>query len=61
VRIDGAAASTEIVDRLVTAGRRSFAYISGRASSWVDKKRRGWFSDALAAFSHRPPDFLIDR
>lgn len=48
VRIDGAAASTEVVDRLVADGRRSFAYISGRASSWVDKKRRGWFSDALA-------------
>lgn len=48
VRTDGAAASAEIVERLVADGRRSFAYISGRASSWVDKKRRGWFSDALA-------------
>ena len=41
VRIDGAAASTEIVDRLVTAGRRSFAYISGRASSSGGREAQG--------------------
>jgi len=43
VRIDGAAASTEVVDRLVADGRRSFAYISGRASSWVTRSAGAGF------------------
>ena len=28
-------------------GRRHFAYLCGRNSSWIDKKRRYWFSSAL--------------
>lgn len=48
VRLDSSAASAEIVDRLVAQGRRSFAYLSGRAGSHVDKQRMTWFSEALA-------------
>ena len=48
VRIDGEAASSEVVDRLVDTGRRHFAYLSGRDSSWVDKHRHAWFGAALA-------------
>ena len=48
VRIDGEVASSEVVERLVNGGRRHFAYLSGRDSSWVDKQRRAWFASALA-------------
>jgi DNA-binding LacI/PurR family transcriptional regulator len=47
VRLDGAAATGEIVDHLVGLGRRHFVYLSGRASSHIDKQRRGWFATAL--------------
>ena len=49
VRLDSSAASAEIVDALVAHGRRRFFYLSGRASSHVDKQRMAWFSAALAA------------
>lgn len=48
VRLDAAAATTEIVEHLVAQGRRHFVYLSGRASSHVDKQRMGWFAAALA-------------
>ena len=50
VRIDGEAAASEVVERLVNGGRRHFAYLSGRDSSWVDKQRRAWFASALARY-----------
>jgi DNA-binding LacI/PurR family transcriptional regulator len=48
LRVDGAEASSQIVDKLVDDGRRHFAYLCGRNSSWIDKQRRNWFSAALA-------------
>ena len=48
VRLDGAEASLQIIDKLVGDGRRHFAYLCGRNSSWIDKQRRNWFSSALA-------------
>jgi DNA-binding LacI/PurR family transcriptional regulator len=48
VRLDSARASAEIVAHLVKAGRRRFAYLSGRESSHVDKQRLHWFATALA-------------
>lgn len=48
VRLDAAAATSEIVDHLVAQGRRHFVYLSGRASSHVDKQRMAWFAAALA-------------
>ncbi|MHA6689709.1 LacI family DNA-binding transcriptional regulator [Devosia sp. A449] len=49
VRLDASAATGEIVEHLVGLGRRHFVYLSGRASSHIDKQRMGWFADALAA------------
>ena len=49
MRLDTSAATAEIVDHLVAQGRRHFVYLSGRASSHVDKQRMGQFSAALAA------------
>jgi DNA-binding LacI/PurR family transcriptional regulator len=48
LRVDGAEASSQIIDKLVGDGRRHFAYLCGRNSSWIDKQRRNWFSSALA-------------
>jgi len=48
VRVDGAEAASEIIDKLVGDGRGHFAYLCGRTSSWIDKQRREWFSGALA-------------
>ncbi|MDQ0470978.1 LacI family DNA-binding transcriptional regulator [Labrys wisconsinensis] len=48
IRIDGARAAAEVIAKVVGDGRRRFAYLSGRGSSWIDKLRRGWFADALA-------------
>lgn len=48
ILVDASAASAEVVDRLVTQGRRRFGYLSGRSSSHVDKRRLAWFSAALA-------------
>ena len=48
IRIDGSAAAATIIDKVVGDGRKRFAYLSGRSSSWIDKQRRSWFSDALA-------------
>ena len=57
VRVDGAEAASEIIDKLVGDGRKHFAYLCGRNSSWIDKQRRDWFSSALVrlglAFEHR--------
>ncbi|MDE0305856.1 MAG: LacI family DNA-binding transcriptional regulator [Albidovulum sp.] len=47
VEIDGGAAAEEIVQKLVADGRRHFAYLGGRKSSWIDQKRQGWFAAAL--------------
>ena len=47
VRVDGAEAASEIIDTLVGDGRKHFAYLYGRNSSWIDKQRRDWFSSAL--------------
>ena len=49
VRLDSSAASAEVVSLLVAQGRRHFAYLSGRSSSFVDKQRLSWFSAALSA------------
>lgn len=48
IRIDGSAGADAIISKMVADGRRHFAYLSGRASSWIDKQRQVWFSDALA-------------
>lgn len=48
IRIDGAAAAAEIVDKVVKDGKRRFAYLAGTSTSWIDKLRRSWFTDALA-------------
>ena len=48
VRLDASAATSEIVEHLVAQGRRQFVYLSGRASSHVDKQRMAWFAAALA-------------
>jgi len=48
VRLDATAATTEVVNHLVAQGRRRFVYLSGRASSHIDKQRMGWFAAALA-------------
>ncbi len=47
VRVDGSKAAVEVVDKLVKDGRRHFAYLTGRKSSWIDKQRKAWFADAL--------------
>lgn len=47
VRLDATDAAAEVVDRLVAQGRRHFAYLSGRATSHVDKQRQAWFARAL--------------
>ena len=47
VRVDGSEAASEIIDKLVGDGRKHFAYLYGRNSSWIDKQRRDWFSSAL--------------
>ncbi|MDB5612967.1 MAG: LacI family transcriptional regulator [Devosia sp.] len=48
VSLEGAAATKEIVDHLVQQGRQRFVYLSGRASSHVDKQRQAWFSQGMA-------------
>ncbi len=48
VRVDGAGAASQIIDKLVGDGRRHFGYLCGRNSSWIDKQRRDWFNGALA-------------
>jgi DNA-binding LacI/PurR family transcriptional regulator len=48
VRLDSSAASAEVIDRLAGLGKRRFSYLSGRASSYVDKQRMAWFAAALA-------------
>jgi DNA-binding LacI/PurR family transcriptional regulator len=47
VQVDGAEAASQIIEKLVGDGRRHFAYLYGRKSSWIDKQRRDWFSKAL--------------
>jgi DNA-binding LacI/PurR family transcriptional regulator len=48
IRIDGAQAAAAIVAKLVAEGRRNFAYLTGRPTSWIDKQRQRWFVEALA-------------
>lgn len=48
VRLDAAAATQQVVDHLIGQGRKRFVYLSGRASSHIDKRRQAWFSQALA-------------
>lgn len=48
VRVDGALAAEELVNKAVASGKRHFAYLTGRKSSWIDKQRKAWFADALA-------------
>jgi DNA-binding LacI/PurR family transcriptional regulator len=48
VRIDGQAASQQVVDHLLKQGRRHFFYLSGRGTSYIDKQRKAWFDAALA-------------
>ena len=47
VRLDATAATRQLVDHLVKQGRSRFVYLSGRASSYIDKRRQDWFSQAL--------------
>lgn len=47
VLVDGSKAAEEIINKAVSDGRRRFAYITGRTSSWIDKWRKGWFAEAL--------------
>ena len=48
VRGDAADAAEAVVQHLPANGRRRFAYLSGRGSSFIDKQRMTWFADALA-------------
>jgi DNA-binding LacI/PurR family transcriptional regulator len=48
VRLNSSAASAEVIDRLAKLGKHRFSYLSGRASSYVDKQRMAWFAAALA-------------
>lgn len=48
INIDGSEAVAEIVEKLIKDGRKSFAYLAGRKSSWIDKQRKQWFTDALS-------------
>ncbi len=50
VRVDGSEAASEIIEKLVGDGRKHFAYLHGRNSSWIDKQRRNWFNNALVRF-----------
>jgi DNA-binding LacI/PurR family transcriptional regulator len=47
IRFDGAEGAAQIVDKILSDGRKHFAYLCGRNSSWIDKQRRDWFSAAL--------------
>ena len=47
VQVDGAKAAEEIINKAVNDGRRHFAYLTGRKSSWIDKHRKAWFAAAL--------------
>ena len=47
ISIDGYAAATQIIDKIVGEGKQRFAYLSGTKSSWIDKLRRQWFAEAL--------------
>ena len=47
VRFDGAEAASQIIGKVVNDGRKRFAYLCGRNSSWIDKQRRDWFGTAL--------------
>jgi DNA-binding LacI/PurR family transcriptional regulator len=47
VRFDGAEAASQIIEKIVSDGRKYFAYLYGRNSSWIEKQRRDWFSAAL--------------
>ncbi|MES0882021.1 LacI family DNA-binding transcriptional regulator [Roseibium sp. SCP14] len=49
IEIDGSAAAEEIINKVVDDGRKHFAYLAGRESSWIDQKRKGWFENALNA------------
>ena len=48
VRVNGAKAAAEIIAKAVSDGRRHFAYLAGRKSSWIDKQRKAWFAEALS-------------
>lgn len=47
INLDGYEGASEIVDALIKAGRRHFAYIHGRTTSWIDEQRFDWFETAL--------------
>jgi DNA-binding LacI/PurR family transcriptional regulator len=47
VRFDGAEAAAQIIEKILSDGRKHFAYLCARNSSWIDKQRRDWFSAAL--------------
>jgi DNA-binding LacI/PurR family transcriptional regulator len=47
IRFDGAEGAAQIVEKILSDGRKHFAYLCGRNSSWIDKQRRDWFSAAL--------------
>lgn len=47
IRSNGAAGAGRIIDKVVADGHRSFAYLTGRQSSWMDKARIDWFRAAL--------------
>ena len=49
ITVEGGAAARAIVNKAVADGRRAFGYLGGRSSSWIDKRRRQWFAEALAA------------
>jgi DNA-binding LacI/PurR family transcriptional regulator len=48
VRFDGEEAASQIIGKVVNDGRKHFAYLCGRNSSWIDKQRRDWFNTALS-------------
>jgi DNA-binding LacI/PurR family transcriptional regulator len=47
IRFDGAEGAAQIVEKILGDGRKHFAYLCGRNSSWIDKQRRDWFNAAL--------------
>ena len=47
IRFEGAEGAAQIIEKMLSDGRKHFAYLCGRNSSWIDKQRRDWFSVAL--------------
>ena len=47
IQVDGSEAAQTVIAKIFDDGRRHFAYLTGRDSSWIDKQRKAWFERAL--------------